>query len=168
MRRWLVLLLALALLAAGAGCAREMAGAEKEGAYLLYFPVDSNQDVYGSALDTQPYGGEAEPGVESLMAALLQGPTQDGLISPFPRNVSLIGWEWKEDGVLHITLSEQYGDLADISLTLADYCIVLTLSQLQGVEGVEIQSHGYSVNYRSHQLLRPEEAELSAPPTTGT
>ena len=168
MRRWLMLLLALALLAAGAGCVRESGGKWEEGDYLLYFPVDSRQEVYGSALDTQLYEGEAEPSVESLMEALLQGPTRDTLISPFPRNVSLIAWEWKEDGVLCITLSEQYSGLADISLTLADYCIVLTLSQLPGVEGVEIQSAGYSVNYRSHQLLRPEEAELVLPQATGT
>ena len=168
MRRWLFLLLALALLAAGAGCQRQSARAPEEGDYLLYFPVDSSQAVYGPALDTQSYEGEEPPGVESLMEALLLGPTREELVTPFPRNVSLTGWEWKEGGILHITLSEQYSGLADISLTLADYCIVLTLSQLQGVEGVEIQSAGYSVNYRSHQLLRPEEAELHLPQSAGT
>ena len=59
-----------------------------------------------------------------------------------------------------IGLSEQYSQLSGISLTLADYCIVLTLSQLDGVETVEIQSESYGGNYRSHQLLSAEEAVL--------
>ena len=62
--------------------------------------------------------------------------------------------------MLRITLSEQYGALTDISLTLADYCIVLTLSQLEEVEGVEIRSGGHSAGYRSHQTLRADEALL--------
>ena len=57
-------------------------------------------------------------------------------------------------------MSEQYGGLTDISLTLADYCIVLTLSQVDGVETVEIISAGYTVSYRSHQQLSGEEAVL--------
>ena len=88
--------------------------------------------------------------------------TQEGLTSPFPRGVSLLSWDWDEEepGVLRITLSEQYGALTDISLTLADYCIVLTLSQLEEVEGVEIRSGGHSAGYRSHQTLRADEVLL--------
>ena len=52
--------------------------------------------------------------------------------------------------MLLVDLSEQYGALADVSLTLADYSIVLTLSQLEGVEGVEITAGGHRVSYRSH------------------
>ena len=166
MKRWLLLLLALTL-ALGAGCSRQEEPTEvEEGAYLLYFPVSSDA-VYGPALDAEAYTWDQPPRVATLMEALLTGPTQENLVSPFPRNVSLSDWERKEGGVLHITLSEQYSGLADISLTLADYCIVLTLSQLPGVEAVEIQSAGYSVNYRSHQLLRAEEAELRLPQATG-
>ena len=57
-------------------------------------------------------------------------------------------------------LSEQYGALADISLTLADYCVVLTLSQLAEVEQVEITAQGHWAVYRSHQELSAEEAVL--------
>lgn len=165
MRRWLFMLLALALLAGVPGCstAREA----EQGEYLLYFAVDGEQKKYGSALDTQPYAWEEPAAVDTLLEALLDGPTREDLASPFPRGVTVSHWELDEEGTLRLTLSEQYSGLADISLTLADYCIVLTLCQLEGIEGVEIHSAGYSINYRSHQLLRPGEVELRPPDREG-
>ena len=46
---------------------------------------------------------------------------------------------------------------------MADYCIVLTMSQLDGVEAVEINVAGQPVSYRNHQILTREEAVLSQP-----
>ena len=150
------LLAALVLLAA---CGGREDRAEQD--FVLYYLLEG-EPAHGSALDWEPYPGEADPGPEELLTALLAGPTQEGLTSPFPRGVSLLSWDWDEEepGVLRITLSEQYGALTDISLTLADYCIVLTLSQLEEVEGVEIRSGGHSAGYRSHQTLRADEALL--------
>ena len=150
------LLAALVLLAACGG--RED---REEQDFVLYYLLEG-EPVHGSALDWEPYPGKADPGPEELLTALLAGPAQEGLVSPFPRGVSLLSWDWDEEepGVPRITLSEQYGALTDISLTLADYCIVLTLSQLEEVEGVEIRSGGHSAGYRSHQTLRADEALL--------
>ena len=153
-RRWLLLLLAALLLAACGGKEEE----QPEGP-VLWFCAGGGED-HGAALAPQPYEGELVP--EDLLAALLAGPTQEGLSSPFPRGVTLRQCAWNEErpGVLTVDLSEQYGALADVSLSLADYSIVLTLSQAEGVEAVEITAGGRSVSYRSHQLLSPEEAVL--------
>ena len=62
-----------------------------------------------------------------------------------------------EDGLLTLNFSEQYGGLADISLTLADYCLVLTLSQVEGVDTVQIQSAGHTYHSRSHQTMKADE-----------
>lgn len=150
----LVLLLTLLLPA----CGRPVQGQPEEG-LMLWFWASSN-DNHGPALTPEPYVGEPEP--EALLTALLAGPVQEELRSPFPRGVSLIQCQWDEEqpGVLLVRLSEQYGALADISLTLADYCIVLTLTQAEGVEAVEISTQGYHASYRGHQLLSPEEAVL--------
>ena len=131
--RTLAALLAALLLLAACGGGRED---REEPDFVLYYLLEG-EPVHGSALDWQPYEGEEDPGPEELLDALLAGPTQEGLTSPFPRGVTLRSWSWDEEepGVLRITLSEQYGALADISLTLADSCIVLTLSQLEEVEG---------------------------------
>ena len=155
--RTLAALLAALLLLAACGGRED----REEQDFVLYYLLEG-EPVHGSALDWEPYPGEVDPGPEELLTALLAGPAQEGLVSPFPRGVSLLSWDWDEEepGVLRITLSEQYGALTDTSLTLADYCIVLTLSQLEEVEGVEIRSGGHSAGYRSHQTLRADEALL--------
>ena len=129
-RLWAALLAAVLLLAACGG------GERTRPDYMLYF-LPAGEKLQGSALDWEPYSGGEDPSPEDLLAALLAGPTQEGLTSPFPRGVALRSWAWDEEepGVLRIGLSEQYGALADISLTLADSCIVLTLSQLEGWRG---------------------------------
>ena len=159
--RGLPLLLALLLLLSACG------GKEpprEEGGFRLWFAADEGQADYGHgpALDSEAYTGEDDPGPEELLSALLAGPTREGLRSPFPRGVTLRQWSWDEErpGVLLVGLSEQYGALADVSLTLADYCIVLTLSQVEGVDEVEITAGGRRVSYRSHQLLSAREAVL--------
>ena len=161
MKRWMtwLLLLTLMLLALCGGCGNSTKTGEAE--YNLYFLVNDGGGS-GPALGTEPYTGLGEPDPENLVRALLAGPAGEGLRSPFPRGVTFQGWNWdpEEPGNLQITLSDQYSGLTDIALTLADYSIVLTLSQLEGVESVEILSQGYATGYRSHQILTAEEALL--------
>ena len=160
-RRWFPVFLVLALLLPACGGKENT---QKPKGLRLWFAVDESFAGYGHgpALDSEPYLGESPPEPEELMTALLAGPVQEGLRSPFPRGVSLLRCQWDEErpGVLLVDLSEQYGALADISLTLADYCVVLTLSQLEGVEQVEITAQSHWVSYRSHQQLSGEEAVL--------
>ena len=176
-KRFLALALAFLLAAGAAGCSPSPTAHMPE--YVLYFTVNSDgtdpSAAHGSALGWEAYDaaqctadhpvGESCPSPDDLLEALLAGPTQEGLTSPFPSGVSLRSWSWDESqpGQLNVNLSEQYSGLTDISLTLADYCIVLTLSQLEGVDTVEITSTGYAANYRSHAALKAEEAELSDP-----
>ena len=152
MRRILSLLLLLLVLS---GCGASRSG---EG-FQLYFQTDPESSAHGTAISSQPYSGKGEPGVEELFAALMNGPTHKGLISPFPQGLSLVSWELS-DGLLTLNLSEQYGGLADVSLTLADYCLVLTMSQIAGVESVQIQSDGHTYHSRSHQTMTSQEAVL--------
>ena len=125
--------------------------------YQLYFL--SSLD-HGPAILTQPYTDSDHPTPEQLIQSLLSGPREDGLLHPFPQGVTLRRLTRNDD---HITVdfSEQYGGLSDISLTLADYCVVLTLCQLEGVDSVEITVSGKPLSYRSHQILTREET-LSA------
>ncbi|NBI66768.1 hypothetical protein D1646_08045 [Pseudoflavonifractor sp. 60] len=171
MKAYLCLLAALALVLAACGTQEKQAAAE---GVQLWFAVDARQPDYGHgpALACEPYQppesqigtpeGESDPNPGALLEALMNGPKDPELTSPFPRGLTFQWWEWDPDnpGTLRVGMSEQYGGLTDISLTLADYCIVLTLSQLEGVETVEITARGRQVSYRSHQVLSAEEAVL--------
>lgn len=128
----------------------------------LYFTAT---DPHGPAIVGQPYPASQSPSPRDLILALLNGPENDALSSPFPRGLTLRGCKL-EDGHLLVNFSEQYGGLADISLTLADYCLVLTLCQLEGVERVEITVMGNPIPHRSHQILTAQEALLALEDST--
>ena len=122
------LLAALALALSLSGCG----GSGDSSGVLLYFCADPARGTpHGPAIRSQPYQGPGGAGVEELVDALLSGPTQGGLTSPFPEG-----------------------------LTLQDYCLVLTLSQVDGVDAVQIQSAGHTYHSRSHQTMQAEEAIL--------
>ena len=132
----------------------------------IYFVAQSDTH-HGPALGSELYNGplvtpKAVPGPRALMTALLRGPRGEQLRSPFPEGVELESWRWEpgKPGALQLRLTEQYSGLTDIDLTLADYCIVLTLSQIPHVRTVEIFSGGYTAGYREHQKLNREEAVL--------
>ncbi len=57
--------------------------------------------------------------------------------------------------------SRQYARLAGIDLTLADYCVTLTLTQLDGVNAVSITSGGRELPYRETQTLTAADPLLS-------
>lgn len=153
MRKLLALVLALALLLPCAACGR----AEEPEGLQLYFVTQTRE--HGQVLESQPYAGPDQPGPEELLRALLAGPDREGLVSPFPKSTELEGWAWdtEDSGCLWVWFTEPYSTLTGLSLTLADYCVVLTLSQLPGVESVELFCSGHTDDYRSHQRLTADE-----------
>lgn len=143
-------LLALCLLG---GC---LSTQEKGTAYQVYF---WNQEVgQGPALqgETRILPKEEDP-VEFLLACLMEGPQEEGLSRTIPNGVTLKNWKL-ENGVLFVDFSSWYGSLSGIALTLADYSVVLTLTQLDGVEAVEITAGGEQLLYRDHQRLTAKDA----------
>ena len=147
--RMLPLVLCLGLLCA--------CGQEGERVVLSLYLL--SQEDYGPALVTERWTGAEMPEAGELLTALLEAPSLEGSRSPFPQDLTLRDYHL-EDGVLYVDFSEQYGGLADVSLTLADYCVTLTLCQLEEVEAVEITVSGRPLPYRSHQRLYEQEALL--------
>jgi len=144
-------------------------GETQAGGYVLYF-IAGEDAVQGAAVRAQPFEGEGEavtPGM--LLDALVSGPTAEDLNSPFPAGLTLSSWYWDEErqGTVIVNFSEQYSGLTGISLTLADYCVVLTLSQLEGVQWVEIIVGGRSISYRNHHQLSEEEVMFPETPAVG-
>lgn len=143
---------ALALLLPTAGCSSRQTEEEAS----LWYPTDlENWDNATTALDAISYTGEMT--VSGLMTALLEGPPEgSNLLSPFPEGTNL--QQYKQEGKrLTVDLSWVYGDLAGIELTLADYCITLTLTQLEGVEEVCITANGNQLPYRERQVFTAQD-----------
>ena len=151
-RRVWALTLGSALLASLMGCG----GHQSQSGLSLWYTADLDQwDNATTALESIPYTGEQT--VPALMEALLEGPGEDSkLVSPFPQGTDL--QQWQQDGKrVTVDLSWPYGDLVGIELTMADYCITLTLTQLEGVEEVCITANGSQLPYRDRQVFTAED-----------
>lgn len=137
-------------------------------------PSGTDYEVYfAAALQSGGPGGGAsiagetrtlEEGIDpvnGLMELLLAGPGDPSLESPFPKEVRQLALPTIENGVCRVNLSEAYGGLSGAALTVADYCIALTLCQVEGVDAVTIDVEGKPISYRSRQVLRAGDVILS-------
>ena len=161
MKRLMILMLALALLCAG--CGERGHGEVETEEYPVCFVTREETAEGGdggiaskSVVDWEyhalPPGQRA---LDGLIRTLLAGPEGEGLASPFPRGTSLRGWR-QENGVVTLDLSEAYGGLSGVELTLADACIVLTLCRLEDVEAVYLTVDGRPRPFRD-QVLTPAD-----------
>ena len=154
MRKRILSMLCALLLLTGCTPGRDA----ESGAYEVYFAAalpDGGADdpVQGPAVqwETRRLPQDADV-LSALVECLLSGPVSDGLRSPFPDGVYQVSAPTLTDGVCEVDLSERYGGLSGVDLTIADYCIALTLCQVEGEP----------ISYRDHQLLRESDAVLSS------
>ena len=160
MKRLLSLLLAL-LLFALTGCAN--GGAWDDRTYLkLYYPAPLDSAQGGDAIahvniawddmsqeDTQTQA-------ERVLMLLMGECEEDGFTVPVPRG-TLLRHCRVENGVAHVDFSEAYGTLSGMKLTVADYCVALSLTQITGVEQVAITVDGQELAYRDSQRFRARD-----------
>ena len=143
-------------------CAPAREEAESYQVYFVSDPAGREVRPGQSALESEarnlPEG--ADP-AEGLVECLLSGPVGEELRSPIPAGVRQLSAPVVEDGVCRVNLSEGYGSLSGVELTLADYCITFTLCQLPGVEAVTIDVEGEPIPYRARQVLRAEDVALT-------
>lgn len=169
MKKRLPVLLAAALLALAA-CGTAGVGqrtAPEETGYQIFFPVALGAEAGDNQITGPTLKGETRytTGADVanwLVECLLAGPQSPGLSSPYPAGVRQIAPPVIEDGVCRVNLSEQYGSLSELKLTIADYCIALTLCQLEDIEAVTIDVEGEAIPYRDHQLLAEGDVLLSS------
>ena len=166
-KRWftvifcLLLLLPVGFILGG----REKAGQPRT--YDLYYRVRELDGAGGGdavasepselSLDTRLEPAES---ARLLLERLLSGPESESLISPFPNGTALLGvtvagTQAKAD------LSRAYSALSGVELSLADYCITLTLTQIPGIRTVSVTVNGQELAYRSNQNFRSRDVLLS-------
>ena len=159
MRRRLSLTAALVLLLSLlCACAAQHAQEMDENGYELYFLSDPNSAGGGDAIRAQEKrlvldgAMETKDCVRALLEALLAGPDEPSLSSPIPEGTALKSLKVSGRRA-QIDLSAQYARLTGIDLSLADYCITLTLTQLPDVARVRITVAGRELDYRSRQVF---------------
>lgn len=152
-------LLLLTLLTVGlAGCWEK----REEVVYDVYYLNQSTGDEMALAAEKRSLPPGMEP-AEGLLTLLLTEPQGEGLTRAIPKGVTLRKWS-VHNGLLTVDFSGGYGTLSGIDLTLADYSVVLTLTQLEEVETVMITVDGEMLSYRDHQRLTGADAWLSLVP----
>ena len=92
-----------------------------------------------------------------LMTALLENEVPLGLVSAVPEGTRLCALEL-EGQQANVVLSEEYGRLQGLRRRLADYCITLTLTQLDGIRLVQLSWE----NGSEAELLSADDVLFSA------
>lgn len=166
MRRKAFLFTFLVLSLLLAACVRS-GGTEGENSYTIYYPAAELRDVPGEdaivARTVQLPDADTltqEELAQRLLERLLADPPDAGVRAPMPGGTTLLSLSVLGNWA-RVDFSRQYARLAGIDLTLADYCVTLTLTQLDGVNAVSITSGGRELPYRETQTLTAADPLLS-------
>ena len=165
MKRPLVLLLTLLLLTPLAASCAKRAQQSDESGYALYYLADADSAGGGDAIAAAQtrYEPDETPSTEecarALVERLLTQPEEAALHPPVPDGTALQSLVISGRRA-RLDFSAQYGRLSGIELSLADYCITLTLTQLPDVNAVSITANGRELPYRRMQVLLAEDTLL--------
>ena len=165
MKRKRIVLTALALvLLALAGCG--VVQKEQEG-LRLYYAASLDTHRGGDAIDSVTIDwdelpqGDQVARAESVLALLMGMCQEKGFQSPIPagttlRSVTIIG------GTACVDFSGSYGQLSGMALTIADYCVALSLTQLEGIYAVRITVNEQDLAYRDNDLFLAGDVLLTS------
>ena len=135
--------------------------------YLLYFQeADLSGAAGGDALRAEKRQLESAETwntaflAEQLVTELLNGPQDETLKGVVPAGTVLLSLEL-EGSRAKVDLSSSYRILSGVSLTLADYAITLTLTQLPEISSVSITVRGEELAYRDTQRFDARDLVMS-------
>lgn len=176
-RRIVTLLLAALLLCTAAGCGEKNAadGTENTSAYLrLYCPAELGEKNKSAG------GGDAVNGIpiswkqvrsddrgrqqqaQYIMELLLGGCTDKDFICPVPKGTAVNSCT-VTGGTVSVDLSREYEQLVGVERTIADYCITLSLMQLDGIYAVRLTVNGLLPEGRTNGVYTSAEVLLTSP-----
>ena len=176
-RRIVTLLLAALLLGTAAGCGEKNAadGTENPSAYLrLYCPAELGEKNRsaggGDAVNGIPISWKQVRGddrgrqqqAQYIMELLLGGCTDKDFICPVPKGTAVNSCT-VTGGTVSVDLSREYEQLVGVERTIADYCITLSLMQLDGIYAVRLTVNGLLPEGRTNGVYTSAEVLLTSP-----
>ena len=90
-----------------------------------------------------------------LISRYLEGPDEEFLECPFPPGTILSECSWI-DGLLTIILTDEFSTLSTLDLTIAMACLTMTMSQIEGVDAVIVDTVGGNLSFR-REPMTPED-----------
>ena len=163
MRKWMAAAAALLLLLTA--CALPQEPTAEEG-YLIYYLAQMDEarggDLIRGSYEQLDLAEDASltEQARAVVQQLISGPEEDSLRSPLPDNISLLSLT-VQDRRAEVDLSEGFARLSGIELTLADYCLTLSLTALEGISAVSITAQGRAVGQQPKQLFYERDVLLS-------
>ena len=157
---------ALALMLALTACGISQAPQEEETGYLLYYLAE-NEDARGGDLIRGSYedlpvaeDASVEAKAKAVVRQLIAGSSDGSLRSPFPEDVRLLSLSI-QDRRATVDLSSGFSQLSGVELAMADYCLTLSLTGLEGISAVAVTSQGRAVGQQPKQLFYERDVLLS-------
>lgn len=176
-RRIGIWLLASLLVWSAAGCGTKNAadGTENTSAYLrLYCPAELGEKNKsaggGDAVNGIPISWKQVRGddrgrqqqAQYIMELLLGGCTDKDFICPVPKGTAVNSCT-VTGGTVSVDLSREYEQLVGVERTIADYCITLSLMQLDGIYAVRLTVNGLLPEGRTNGVYTSAEVLLTSP-----
>ena len=170
MRHFLAALLTAALLLGLAACG----STNSAGQLRLYYPAElstkSRSTGGGDAIasvqvDWQQIGGDQlgrQQQAQYIMEQLLGACKASGFTSPVPDGTALRSCT-VTGGTVSVDLSREYEQLVGVERTIADYCITLSLMQLDGIYAVRLTVNGLLPEGRTNGVYTSAEVLLTSP-----
>lgn len=159
---WMLILSAILVLTA---CALQQTAPVGGEGYLIYYlaPEESAKGSDAICSSYQQLTLEEDAPLRSVAEAvvncLLEG-GEKGLSSPIPSGVMLESLEIR-DKRAYVDFSAGISRLEGVDLMLADYCLTLSLTALEGIDAVSITSQGRTVVNQPKRVFYERDVLLS-------
>lgn len=158
MKKLLCLVLAVLTVLSAAGCGNTEETVE---GLLLYTLTGAEMRPGGDIITASVVPWDELPDERSEQAKAVMELLMQSEDSPLPmgtllRSVEIAG------STAYVDLGGAYTTLSGMDLTIADYCITLSLTQLTGVYAVRIMAEGRESHRRAKQVLLAGDALLSS------
>lgn len=156
-----------ALLALLSLCACAATVGEHEDGLVLYCRTDPGHSRGGDAIAGITVDGDAlsaqdkQQQAEYVLHLLLGGCDDPNFKSPVPAGTALQSCTVVGSTAV-VDFSAAYGQLSGIDLTIADYCVTLSLTQLPGIYTVRITVNGNELAYRDSNRFMAGDVLLSS------
>ena len=165
MKRFLCILLSIVMVSVLLGCSSR--GVDPVSFYYCR-ESDSYQyfDMEG-VISSEPRDlTEHRGNLKYILGLYLAGPIEEGLVSPFPRNVQLQSVTSAE-GTLQIELSDLGTSMSDAQFSLACACLTLTCTDVSSYREVTVISGSRNLTMNADSLLLYDDVSAEQPTNGG-